>query len=251
MLLEIQRAFRATVISQDDVVAAQVRAACGSVENRIAIYRNTVQQSLIDILATAFPATQRIVGPRFFAALARDFVVHHPPDVPQLSKYGAGFADFIKVHEHVREIPYLADIARLEWARSEAYFAADALPLDPAQLGAVPPEKLPTLTFALHPATRLITSEYPIHRIWTVNQPNVGDVPEIDMTVCESVIVTRPHHEVMVRLISAADAVFVAALSRQQPLGAAAVAAMESDARFDLQSALQLHFIHGTFYSAA
>ena len=251
MLLEMQRAFRATVMGQGDLVTPHVHAARGPLAGRIAIYRNTVQQSLVDILATAFPAVQRIVGPKFFAALARDFIVHHPPDVPQLSKYGTAFAGFIETHERVRELDYLADIARLEWARSEAYFAADSLPLDPALLSSALPEQLPSFKFTLHPACRLITSNRPIHLIWMVNQPEVIDVPAIDMTVPESVIVTRPQYEVTVRLISSADAAFVTALSRNQPLGAAVVAAMHIDAGFDLQAALQQHFIHGTFYSAA
>lgn len=251
MLLEVQRAFQVTVTSRNDVVTPYVRAAHGSLEGRIGIYRNTVQQSLIDILATAFPVVQRIVGPQFFKALAREFVIHHPPDVPQLSKYGGALATFIEGHPRVEQIPYLADVARLEWARSESYFARDSAPFNPVELSTIPPDQLPNLRFQLHPATRLVLSNYPIHRIWMVNQANVLDVPEVDMSVCEHVIITRPHLEVTVRQLSAGDGAFMSAIAAGQSLGEAAAAALRTEPQFDLQTALQQHFLDGSFYSAA
>jgi hypothetical protein len=245
--LEIQREFRAAVMGVEGALAPHVNAASGPLSQRIGVYRNTVQQSLIDVLATAFPAVHRIVGGRFFSALAHDFVRGHLPDVPQLSVYGAKFPDFIATHERLSDLAYLADVARLEWARGEAYFADDAAPLDPAKLAAIAPENLAPVIFTLHPAARLIASPHPIYRIWTVNQPDVGDVPALDLTISEQVIITRPYFEVTVRLIAPADAAFVAALNRKLSLGEAVAEALSVDAAFNLQAALQDHFIHGTF----
>ena len=80
-----------------------------------------------------------------------------------------------------------------------------------------------------------------------VNQPDVVDVPAIDLGIAERVILTRPHYAVMVRLIAPADAAFVAALNRKLSLGAAAGEALSVDPAFNLQAVLQDHFIHGTF----
>lgn len=247
MLLELQRTFRATVTSRDDAVAPLVRAAHGPVSRRIAVYRNTVQKSLIDVLAVAFPVTQRIVGERFFAAMARDFVVQHPPRAPQLSLYGDGFAAFIAAHQRTQGLPYLADVARLEWARGEAYFAADAPALDPAALAAIAPDQLVKVKLNPHPATRLMTSTHPIHRIWAVNQPDVADVPAIDMNVAESVLISRPLYEVHLRKITQANGAFVAACAQGQMLGEAVAQAFVAEPAFDFQAALQDHLINGTF----
>lgn len=247
MWLETQRSFRATVTGVDDAIAPQAHSAHGTLAQRVAVYRNTVQQSLIDVLASAFPAVQRIVGVRFFSALARDFVRSHLPDVPQLSVYGVKFPDFIATHKRLSDLQYLADVARLEWARGESYFAADAAPLDLAGLAAIAPERLASVIFTLHPATRLVVSPHAIHRVWMVNQPDVVDVPAIDLGIAERVILTRPHYAVMVRLIAPADAAFVAALNRKLSLGAAAGEALSVDPAFNLQAVLQDHFIHGTF----
>lgn len=238
-LADIQARFRAAVLGPDDAPVRDV------VRGDVGVYRNTVQASLADVLATAFPVTQRIVGADFFQTLARRFIATAPPRVPQLSRYGDGFADFI-AHEDVgQHLPYLPDTARLEWARGESYFAADAPTLNAVRLAALGPDDLERMVLALHPATRLIASPYPIHRIWEVNQPAVTQVPRVDMSVGQWALVSRRGHHVVTRAITKADAAFLSAIMAGKTLAEATAAI--TDARFDLQQALQDHFINGTF----
>ncbi len=238
-LAEMQARFRATVLGDDD---APVR---DFVRGHIGVYRNTVQAGLIDVLATAFPVTQRIVGPDFFHGVAGRFVAAAPPRVPQLSLYGDGFADFIAREDVGRQLSYLPDTARLEWARGESYFAADAPTLNAVRLAAFGPDDLERMALALHPATRLIGSNYPIYRIWEVNQPAVIKVPRVDMNVGQWALVSRREHHVVTREILKADAAFLSAIIAGKTLAEATTAI--TDARFDLQQALQDHFINGTF----
>lgn len=238
-LAEMQARFRAAVLSQDDAPVQDF------VRGNIRVYRNTVQASLIDVLATAFPVTQRIVGTDFFAGLAGRFVAAAPPRVPQLALYGGGFADFIAREDVGRQLPYLPDTARLEWARGESYFAADAPALNAARLAALGPDDLERIVLALHPATRLIDSGYPIYRIWEVNQPAITQVPRVDMNVGQWALVSRRGHHVVTREIVKADAAFLSAIIAGKTLAEATAAI--TNARFDLQQALQDHFINGTF----
>ncbi len=239
----LQERFRAAVLGEGDApMAAFVQK-----PSRLGVYRNTVQASLIDVLATAFPVVRRIVGEDFFTGLAARFINSAPPRVPQLSLYGDGFAGFISGADIGERLPYLADVARLEWARAESYFAADAPPLDMARIAALSPEDLEHLVLPVHPATRLIGSRYPIHRIWEVNQPSVADVPAVDMSIAQWVLVSRNGHHLITRALAKHDAAFIAEVMRGQTLGEA-VAGI--DAAFDLQAALQDHFINGTFSNA-
>ena len=48
-------------------------------EKRFAVYRNNVVVGLANALRAKFPATERIVGEEFFGAMARIFVMAHPP----------------------------------------------------------------------------------------------------------------------------------------------------------------------------
>lgn len=246
-LRKIQEDFSATVLGDADVVAPHLTAARGPVARRIAVYRNTVQASLTDVLAAAYPVVRRIVGEAFFAGLARRYIAAHPPAAPQLSDYGAAMADFIAAAEPLRPLAYLPDVARLEWARGEAYFAADAETLAAQTLAAVPPVDLPDVRWTLHPATRLVISDFPIHRIWQVNQPEVAEVPEVDMTVAEAVLVSRARHQVTARKLSAGDAAMLAAMAAGATLAEAVGDAGDAEPAFNLQEALHLHLQGGTF----
>ena len=80
-----------------------------------------------EALSANYPATRRIVGEEFFAAMARAYVGRNPPRSPMMFDYGADFSNFVARFEPADWVPYLADVARLERAWLEAYHAADAL----------------------------------------------------------------------------------------------------------------------------
>jgi len=127
---------------------------------RFAVYRNNVIVSLVDALADSYPVVQALVGEDFFRAMAAEFARGNPPRSPVLAWYGAGFADFVADFPPAAGLPYLADVARLEWLRVEAWHAADADPLPLAEVGACLADEaaLPALRLTLHPALRLLRS---------------------------------------------------------------------------------------------
>src|SRR5260370_39578206 len=101
---------------------------------RFAVYRNNEVAGLVKALLNKFPVVEKIVGEEFFAAMARAFVVERPPRSPVLAIYGDGFATFIAAFDPARELAYLADVARLEAARTRPYHAADGTAVDAGQL---------------------------------------------------------------------------------------------------------------------
>ena len=248
MLDALQRAFHDAVLGADDgALTSRTATPRGSVAARIAIYRNTVQSSLAGVLAAAFPVTQRIVGPAFFTALARRFIAGAPPQAPQLSAYGADFPAFIASDHGRHGLDYLADVARVEWARAESYFAADAPGLDPSAITVIAPDVLDRTVLMLHPATRLVHSAFAVHRIWQVNQPGVEDVPAVNLTTPENVLLSRAGGRVSLRPLSSGDAAFVAAIQDGAALGVAAAAAYDAEPGLDLAAALRDHLIGTTF----
>ena len=205
---------------------------------RFAVYRNNVVVGLTEALKDAFPAVHRIVGAEFFQAMARAYVVIEPPRSPILLDYGAGFPEFIGEFEPAAILPYLADVARIERAWTEAYHAPEASPIDPAALAALAPEEFPAVRFRLHPSTRLVRSQFPALTIW---QMNVGEgVPEpVDLAAGgEDVLVVRPLADVEARLIPSGSFEFVRALADGASVLAAMKAALTADHRFDLSANL-------------
>ena len=65
----------------------------------------------------AFPVVKRLVGDKYFHAMANVFLLREPPFSPLLIHYGETFAAFVEEFEAAKPLPYLADVARLEYAR--------------------------------------------------------------------------------------------------------------------------------------
>jgi len=102
--------------------------------SRFAVYRNNVQASLSNALAESYPVVRQLVGREFFNAMAALYLRDFAPASPLLNDYGQDFGDFIQGFGPAAGLPYLADMARLERLRVEAYHAADARALEPARL---------------------------------------------------------------------------------------------------------------------
>jgi hypothetical protein len=200
---------------------------------RYAVYRNNVTVSLVDALAAVFPATQRITGRDFFRAMARFHVRETPPVSPLLFEYGRDFPDFIDRYEYARSMPWLGDVARIERAWLDAYHAADAEPLAPDALAAIPSGRLADLVFTPHPATRIVRSRFPAVAVFAVNRGD-GPVGRIETTEPQDALITRPGLEVFVRHLPPGGATFLSHLVSCRPLGAAVAAAFADSAEFDL-----------------
>jgi hypothetical protein len=166
-LASAQRDFLAAVLSPDEPESAG-----------LATYRRNVLGARRAALASAHPVTLRLVGEAFFDEAARRYALATPSESGDLHGYGAGFAGFLAAYPHARGLPYLADVARLEWAVHESSFAADGAALDYAALASVPPESLAALRPLLHPASRLVRSEHAILAIWEANQPGRDGEPD-------------------------------------------------------------------------
>jgi len=206
-------------------------------QKRFAVYRNNVVVGLVNALRARFPATERIVGAEFFFAMARLFAAAHPPRSKILSHYGDGLADFIAGFAPAADLPWLADVVRLEAARTLAYHAADATPLAPAALAGLDPAGIGALRLTLHPSLQIVRSRYPVVTIWAMNAGET-ELGPVDFDDAQDALVLRPDFEVLVRRLPPGGAAFLLALSAGATLAEAAQAAFEDAADFDLAANL-------------
>ena len=163
-LARLQRDFMAALASGDAGPAA--------------IYRGNVASARHDALAATYPVVRRLVGDAFFRALVLRYGAAHPSRSGDLHLYGDALARFVADDPFAAALPYLADVARLEWASHEALHAADAPPLDAAALARVPPERQHAIRFVLHPSVRLLACRFPVVALWEANQPERDGTPE-------------------------------------------------------------------------
>jgi len=211
---------------------------------RFAVHRNNIVAGPIKTLQARFPAVEKIVGEKFFAAMGRAFFTQTPPRSPILMTYGDEFPDFIAAFEPAREIAYLPDLARLEAARTRAYHAADVAPLDPHRFAALDPRILTDICVTLHPSAGIVQSPHPIVTIWAMNSGE-RELSPIDDWQPEEALVMRPHIDVEVRVLPPGGATFVGALQAGQTLGKAAEAAFAAHPAFDLTNNLAALIVWG------
>jgi hypothetical protein len=147
--------------------------------------------------------------------------------------YGDAFADFLENFEPCSALPYLADLARLEAARTHAYHAPDATPLGPDAFARLSPAELMDLRVALHPSVALLASPHPVATIFAMN---MGELPLAEITDWkgEDLVIARPHATVEVHLLPQGGSVFLARLSEGATLAKAAEAALAAHPDFDL-----------------
>lgn len=188
---------------------------------RFAVYRNNVAVGLTEALVAGFPVVHRLLGDDFFRAMAGVFLRAHPPRSRILADWGADLPAFLAAFPPVAHLGYLPDVARLELALRASYHAADAAPLPPESLAAVPPERLGGLRLRLAPALRLVRSGWPVFGIWAAN---TRGAPPPAMAA-QDVAVLRPGFDPEPQLLPAGGGGFVAALLGGARLGAAAAAA--------------------------
>jgi hypothetical protein len=248
-LAERQRAMRLALLAADPhppegIVEAGVPAGL-----RFAVHVNTVLGTLSAALKAAFPATARLLGEAAFGAAAVAFVRAHPPRLPQLSAWGAGFPDHLETQAQALAIaPAAGDLARLEWAWVAAHFAADAPRLDGAALRAVPMAVWPDLRLRLHPSAALLTPAWRVIGLWERLRHDDGESPALPVPTgpAAPVLVVRPGLEVLVSELAPGEAAFLSALTAGASLDEAAAAATLADAGTDLQDVLVRHLGLGT-----
>ena len=204
---------------------------------RFDVYRNNVTASLLEALETGFPLLAKLLGGAAFREMALAFLRESPPDDPRLVLFGAELPEFLEGYGPLARLGYLPDVARLELALRRAYHAADAEPLAPEALQALPPETLMRARLSLAPAVSVLRSRYPLHAIWAFNMVEGAPKPAPG---AQDVLVARPGFDPAPQLLPAGGAAFVAALAEGLPFGEAHAAAEAAAPGFDLAATLGL-----------
>lgn len=176
-------------------------------------------------LAAAYPTVQQLVGEDSFAGLARAYWHQQAPQWGDITLWGAELPAFIAAAEQLAEEPYLADVARLEWAVHGAQTAADAAgPV--AGLQALAGPDAPRQVLQALPGTALMESVHPVASIWQAHRatgPDRFDSARQALAEqrAEAALVWREGWVVRVQALPAAEAAFTRAVLQPQALGVA------------------------------
>jgi len=247
-LRELQTAFAAGVFGdaagdvEDHIISRRFSGA-----RHLQIYRNNTFSSLTGALQAVYPVVTRLVGEEFFRDTAHEYIRRYPSASGNLHEFGREFAGFIAGFPAASALVYLPDVARLEWAYHQVFHAAGHTSRALNALAAVPQEKYSELTFKLHPACRLLASDYPILRIWQVNQPDYTGDNTVDLSLGGvRLLVIRRYLTVEIESLSIGEYALLQSLASGHNFEQACETALDVEAQFNLNSCLQKHVMGAT-----
>jgi len=213
--------------------------AFGSME----IYRESAIGNLHSVLQLTYPVIEKLVGEDFFEFTCRNFISNYWPETGNMDEYGREFPEFIKNFGPAKELIYLSDTAKLEWLFQETSLSADAPTLEQEAIASVPPEKYYNLYLHIHPSVNFMTSDFPVNKIWEMNQENSDDIGEINLDESETayLMLCRPFLKTNIIEITEAEMKFLTNLINGESLFQAYESATEINEQFDLSHILQKH----------
>jgi len=167
-LRELQALFwrRLNGMTEPALEAAIVSTPSLGAADRLDIYARMYFWRLRDALAEDFEKTAAALGEDGFADAVRAYLTDHPSGNPSVRHLGSHFADFLAACPPAAAPPWLAELARLEWARVEVFDAPDAVPIRADDMRAIPAADWPGLRLRPTAALEVVESAWPLHTIW-------------------------------------------------------------------------------------
>ncbi|GGY84187.1 DUF692 family multinuclear iron-containing protein [Pseudoduganella plicata] len=243
-LADLQRRFADAVIAPHGTAAIAAELRATDVARRMAVYRGNLHGSWHKALASAYPVVRQLVGDEFLAALSAEYGVAHPSEEGDLNCFGQHFAAFLDGFPHVAGLPYLPDVARLEWLLHLAHYAPAAPVLEATAFAALTPEQFADSCVTLHPAASPFASRWAVVPLWQAHRDDTA-FPAID--VPSQGLVCRPGWRADVTIEDAACHAALASLANGSTIAAAFDVAYRLDAGFDGGAALRRWLGCGAF----
>lgn len=232
-LRELQQWMAALIVSGEPLAAllrnggaceALIARNRGNIAERLAVYVNGYPARLQEALAEQFPAIAHVVGAGAFGELVHRYLEAVPLRSYNLNDAGAALPQFLSDDGLTKRLPFLTDLAQLEWAVARAFHAWDEPLFDPTSVAHWTPEQWEHAVLRFQPWVAVVTSNWPIREIWECR-----DTPleEIAIDLCnrpDRVRVRRLGLAIMCESLDEPEAIALGALLAGRTLGAALTA---------------------------
>jgi hypothetical protein len=104
-----------------------------------------------------------------------------------LQEYGKDFSGFLKNFDPLKTLPYLSDIARLEWAIHEIYYQTET-------------------------ETRFVSSDYPILSIWELCREQNSE-KTLDLSIGgENILISKKSQDIIFKKLNKTEEMFLSLL---------------------------------------
>lgn len=205
----------------------------------LSAYRANASAMAARSLAAAYPTVAALVGEEAMQAIAAAHWQRCPPARGDLALFGDALPDALAADPQLAEWPFLADVARLDWAlhRCESAADADAAVVGLERLADTDPAML---ALELRPGTALIASRWPIVTLRRAHE-RAAEAPDrfaaaraaLERGDAQAAIVWRRGWRASIECLSEPEQRFTAALAEPHTLAGALDGA---GADFDFES---------------
>ncbi len=153
----LQDKFQARLLTGDKEIDAHLTAGGPFMK----AYDHAYRARLVEILSEEFEGLHTFLGDEKFFRTMAEYVDTHPSTTRSVRWLGRHLPDWLRQSETWSAHPEVASMAAFEWMLGLAFDAPDAAGIGVGDIGQVPPEAWPMLTFTLHPAlnTALLDSD--------------------------------------------------------------------------------------------
>lgn len=175
-LSEIQEAFRTAVYEGNALLASLIHGpGNASALTALDVYRNNTRQCLMSVLQQTFPVCGQLLGNACFRQLAALHVARYPSVNADVDTYGEHFPNTLREQlddtDHLACVPYLADLASVEYLLYRSYFAANRRRFDFQAFAKVAPSQQAHIRFVLAPDVAWYRAQWPLMDLWRMHQP--------------------------------------------------------------------------------
>lgn len=148
-----------------------------NVELRLQIYRDSSLNGRLKALRNIFHSSERMVGEQFFAQMATEFL-KQPSQYLTADAQGEQFPDFIANYSAATTLPYLSDLAKLEWLWYQVFHSHNN-------------------------AVRFMQSNYPVTQLWEMCQAEYcGDFVVQDLSEPLKVMLIQREQRIHMRHVT-------------------------------------------------
>ncbi len=171
-LARLQEDFQTYLLSLAGPMEQEIVSDALDARTRLGIYADAYRLRLLEALETDFVALRALLGPEAFERLGRAYIDAHPSDHYSLRYFGRHLSGFLAQAAPYRDNPLLAEMARFEWALTDAFDAPDAGVAAVEDMARIPPEDWPGLRFAFHPSLQRLELQWNAPAIWNAVDGN-------------------------------------------------------------------------------
>jgi len=245
-LAELQRNFISDCLSgkitdANSLVSKDIDTHEISASGLMGIYQSSAIANIIRAMKLTYPVIEKLVGEDFFRACCKKYIQLHWPKSANMDDYGEEFASFLADFEPAKQLTYLTDVAQLEWLFHLSSLASDSNPTDWTRLSSVEADDALQVKLLLAPSVMLISSAFPLDRIWQMNQSNTSMNEDIDLAIEQDtfLVIFRQNLKTEIMSVNASEFSLLSSFSQQQSLVNAIEHASQKEMSISIDDAIK------------